>query len=218
MLERGSKDLQNLAQQYRDAEGDIASDIRQGRGRIDEGYGNLLTRDQRRRDLGRREARSEFTNQETQAESRYGQARDTAGQAFDDARQRVGDSAGQQVSEAGQRSQAGRGTVASDFDTATAKAQQIADQGTASAQDIVVPNAYYQQGANETADLSVNNKCVLTIPHRNQYFENVFNEDTASVESVLSAEVYGRTKEINKIRILSRMGNEGAWITVEEIV
>ena len=83
--------------------------------------------------------------------------------------------------------------------------------------DIVVPNAYYQQGADETADLSVNNKCVLTIPHRNQYFENVFNEDTGSAESVLSAEVYGRTKEINKIRILSRMGNEGAWITVEEI-
>lgn len=64
--------------------------------------------------------------------------------------------------------------------------------------DIAVPPSYVQQGTINTPNLLAHNTCRLTIP-------KVVNNVT----------VY--SNEIEKIRILGRIGNDGSWYTIDEV-
>ena len=69
--------------------------------------------------------------------------------------------------------------------------------------DIAVPQAYYNQGSSNSADLYANNKCVLTIP-------SAILHENGQVEKI-------RTLEVSEVRILRRIGNNGAWVVVDEV-
>lgn len=64
--------------------------------------------------------------------------------------------------------------------------------------DIAVPPSYVQQGTINTPNLLAHNTCRLTIP-------KVVNNVT----------VY--SNEIDKVRILGRIGNDGSWYTIDEV-
>lgn len=64
--------------------------------------------------------------------------------------------------------------------------------------DIAVPPSYVQQGTINTPNLLAHNTCRLTIP-------KVVNNVT----------VY--SNEIEKVRILGRIGNDGSWYTIDEV-
>jgi len=64
--------------------------------------------------------------------------------------------------------------------------------------DIAVPPSYVQQGTINTPNLLAHNTCRLTIP-------KVLNNVT----------VY--SNEVDKVRILGRIGNDGSWYTIDEV-
>ena len=64
--------------------------------------------------------------------------------------------------------------------------------------DIAVPPSYVQQGTIETPNLLAHNECLLTIP-----------------KNVNGVDVY--SKEVEKIRILGRIGNDGSFYLIDEV-
>lgn len=64
--------------------------------------------------------------------------------------------------------------------------------------DIAVPPSYVQQGTITTPNLLAHNTCRLTIP-----------------KAVNGVDVY--SFDIEKIRILGRIGNQGSWYTIDEV-
>ena len=64
--------------------------------------------------------------------------------------------------------------------------------------EIAIPPSYIQQGTLTSANLLAHNSCNLTIP-----------------KSVNGVDVY--SNEVNKIRILGRIGNDGGWYSIDEV-
>ena len=80
--------------------------------------------------------------------------------------------------------------------------------------DIMVPPAYFQQGAKASADLSSSNICRIVIPTKSDDFVA-----DADVSVTHPNEIFNRytPKSVKKIRILAREGNNGTFSVVDTI-
>jgi hypothetical protein len=90
--------------------------------------------------------------------------------------------------------------------------------------DIIIPPAYLQQGAKSSANLSQTNECVIKIPRgsvkdpasvdANGYLTGSVIADATSANSIINRYL---PRNVEKIRILVREGNRGAFSVVETI-
>ena len=95
--------------------------------------------------------------------------------------------------------------------------------------DIIVPPAYLQQGARSSANLSQTNECLIKIPRGSVRNDSDIDADTnnlseTAISGVItdegsSSDLVNRymPRNVEKVRILVREGNRGAFSVVDTI-